>query len=245
MDDRNFQLLQDEIAALRAEMARLNRRQKRCPRFAGCAGKKRTLVCALLLLPAAAYAATISIPHVFVNGTVADADHVNENFSTLATESNDQDSRLAALEAGLAGLQAQVTTNATAIGANAADIAVNQGEISAHTASIAVITSDVAANQASISTNSAAIGSNTAGIAALDTTFSGTTRVGDLLTFSGVNVQIVDGSGDTSGPTNGLGNLIIGYDENTTGVAHTGSHNLVLGSEHEYTSFAELLGWGL
>src|SRR2546427_4427760 len=33
--------------------------------------------------------------------------------------------------------------------------------------------------------------------------------------FSGVNVQIVSGSGSTSGAVNGEGNLIIGYAENS------------------------------
>lgn len=32
--------------------------------------------------------------------------------------------------------------------------------------------------------------------------------------FSGVNVQVVSGSGSTSGTLNGTGNVIIGYDEN-------------------------------
>src|ERR1700758_1264362 len=35
------------------------------------------------------------------------------------------------------------------------------------------------------------------------------------ITFSGVNVQVVSGSGSTSGTVNGQGNLIIGYAEDT------------------------------
>ncbi len=57
--------------------------------------------------------------------------------------------------------------------------------------------------------------------------------------FTGVNVQIVSGSGSTAGTVNGEGNLIIGYDEGTG--TQTGSHNLVLGGRQEYTSFGGLL----
>jgi hypothetical protein len=57
--------------------------------------------------------------------------------------------------------------------------------------------------------------------------------------FSAVNVQIVSGSGSTSGTVNGEGNLIIGYDE--TPKAQTGSHNLVLGVGQSYTSFGSIV----
>jgi hypothetical protein len=54
----------------------------------------------------------------------------------------------------------------------------------------------------------------------------------------------VDGSGTTDGTTNGLGNLIVGYNENVFAATRTGSHNLIIGVDHEYTSFAGLVaGW--
>jgi hypothetical protein len=63
--------------------------------------------------------------------------------------------------------------------------------------------------------------------------------------FSGVNVQIVDGAGTTRS-SNGSGNLVIGYDENTGKErgkpgAQTGSHNLVLGEEQEFTGIAGIV----
>lgn len=48
--------------------------------------------------------------------------------------------------------------------------------------------------------------------------------------FSAVNVQIVNGEGKTE-TTNGEGNLVIGYDENSGSHKQTGSHNLILGEE--------------
>ncbi len=40
---------------------------------------------------------------------------------------------------------------------------------------------------------------------------------GATIRFTGVNVQVVDGSGDTGGATNGLGNLIVGYIDDNSG----------------------------
>lgn len=70
----------------------------------------------------------------------------------------------------------------------------------------------------------------------------------------GVNVQLVNGLGATNGyptdpttvddtltTTNGLGNLILGYDDlprnPTAPLDRTGSHNLVAGFGHNYSSF--------
>jgi hypothetical protein len=73
--------------------------------------------------------------------------------------------------------------------------------------------------------------------------------------FSGANVQVINGMGKTTS-TNGEGNLVVGYDETnapTTGpetcigtgpageILQTGSHNLVVGTQSEYTSFGGLV----
>lgn len=61
--------------------------------------------------------------------------------------------------------------------------------------------------------------------------------------FSGVNVQVVDGSGDTEGDVNGKGNLIIGYNEfdQFSGIARNGSHNLIVGSRNDYASLGGIV----
>jgi hypothetical protein len=69
--------------------------------------------------------------------------------------------------------------------------------------------------------------------------------------FSGVNVQVVDGAGKTA-TVNGTGNLVVGYDEDNEGPLEegvrqpapkqTGSHNLVLGEEQEFTSYGGIVG---
>jgi hypothetical protein len=60
------------------------------------------------------------------------------------------------------------------------------------------------------------------------------------------NVHIVNGSGQT-GIVNGLGNLIIGYDEPTPSTAiagnRSGSHNVIIGRYHTFpSSFRRLSG---
>jgi hypothetical protein len=57
--------------------------------------------------------------------------------------------------------------------------------------------------------------------------------------FSGVNVQVVSGTGNET-TLNGEGNLVVGYNEEAG--KQTGSNNLVVrGFGAEYTGFAELL----
>jgi hypothetical protein len=69
---------------------------------------------------------------------------------------------------------------------------------------------------------------------------------GPNIIFSGANVHIVNGSGSTYNP-NGLGNLIIGYNEfpNDGGPSgphlRMGSHNLVIGDGHRYNASGGLI----
>jgi len=80
----------------------------------------------------------------------------------------------------------------------------------------------------------------------LDGVSRGTDAFGyDTLRFTGMNVQIVNGEGETDS-TNGMGNLIIGYNplrgnsECPDGLdcdRRTGSHTLVIGRQHNYTSW--------
>src|SRR5262249_3635028 len=53
--------------------------------------------------------------------------------------------------------------------------------------------------------------------------------------FDGCNVHIQNGTGSTSS-LNSLGNLIIGYNKNQVS-QRSGSHNLIVGDLHEYTSY--------
>ena len=63
--------------------------------------------------------------------------------------------------------------------------------------------------------------------------------VNKTIRISGVNVQIVNGTGTTDGAVNGVGNLIVGYNElgNHFGDDRTGSHNIVGGSQSSFSSY--------
>jgi len=69
---------------------------------------------------------------------------------------------------------------------------------------------------------------------------------GPHVIFQNANVHIRSGSGSTSDGCDfdpncvlsGLGNLIVGYNENTAAHLRTGSHNLIVGWDHEFTSYA-------
>ena len=58
------------------------------------------------------------------------------------------------------------------------------------------------------------------------------------LLISGVNLQVVNGTGSTSA-VNGLGNFIVGYNESDSLTTERGgSHNLVMGRLNQYSSFS-------
>jgi hypothetical protein len=124
-------------------------------------------------------------------------------------------------------------------------------------ANLAIRISALTTSNAHLAAQVAAINSNS--VLALNgvLTLSGSTAL-----FSGVNVQIVNGLGSTQ-TINGLGNLIVGYNETSglsqytcsdgllgdqascVGAGFTwgqnlrgGSHNLVVGPMHSYTQFA-------
>lgn len=103
---------------------------------------------------------------------------------------------------------------------------------------VAALEQHVAALEAAL----AALQNNTVlaldGVLVLDTS-----GISPIARFIGVNVQVVNGAGSSS-TTNGLGNLIVGYDELPPGNppgSRNGSHNLVVGRQHQYPSFGGLV----
>ena len=72
----------------------------------------------LLIVPITAYAAIISVPNTFTNGTIADATEVNANFDGIVSESNAQHARIAALESQLATFASQILALQTDVSTN-------------------------------------------------------------------------------------------------------------------------------
>lgn len=102
-------------------------------------------------------------------------------------------------------------------------------------AAIATNTTDIATNRSDISANTAALADKAELPCA--------TQVGTDVVFEGCNVHVRSGEGATwgtgtryAGTVNGLGNLVVGYDEKYN-EDKTGSHNLVVGPFHSYPSY--------
>lgn len=75
------------------------------------------------------------------------------------------------------------------------------------------------------------------------------TRNGNDLYITGANLHVMNGTGTTPGDVNGLGNVIIGYNEERSfpGATNfrTGSHMLVVGRHHNYSSYGGIVSGGL
>lgn len=78
-------------------------------------------------------------------------------------------------------------------------------------------------------------------VAALEALLASVTVQGDNFVLTGVNLQVVSGSGETDGQTNGTGNIIVGYNEADGGDDRNGSHNLVIGGKHSYSSWGGIV----
>ena len=94
------------------------------------------LLLVVLAIPLAVAAGTLTVPSIFVNGTVADADQVNASFDAVKTQVNDNDSRIttaqSAADAAAAGHT--VDTNTQLTPAEVAAAAAAQGFVTgAHT----------------------------------------------------------------------------------------------------------------
>lgn len=103
------------------------------------------------------------------------------------------------------------------------------------------VSQDVAALQADVSTLKSQV-------SALQALLTGVTRITDpetskdTLRFSAMNVQVVNGTGSTDS-VNGLGNLIVGYNETNPDATNdrSGSHVIVVGTANQYSGYGGLL----
>lgn len=199
----------------------------------------------LLLGFSSSFAGQVSTPHEFEANTKAVAAEVNENFGAVQSAVNDNDSRIAALETAVAALLTRVTDLETENAALRADTTAIQTTNANQDTSITANASDIADAQVDLSdlyslnlnTRVTAVENNT--VLALDGTLTaGTDGNGYPAAFlTGFNLHIRNGENDTR-TVNGTGNLIIGYNElRGSGDDRTGSHNLVVGRGHSYSSY--------
>jgi hypothetical protein len=85
-------------------------------------------------------------------------------------------------------------------------------------------------------------------VAQLESLLTHFSRSGNTVTLTGANLQIVNGTGSTVNP-NGLGNLIVGYNEERVPSedfpvvqnTRTGSHNVIVGRGLNYASWGGIV----
>lgn|GEM_PF-2973040 len=127
------------------------------------------------------------------------------------------------LQTSVTALQGQVTTLQTALTA----------ETTRATAAEAALTTQLG----TLETGGIATTTRLALLEAKTASLSAATVAGQpAAIFSGVNLYVQNGMGKT-GTSNAVGNLIVGYDEASSANVRTGSHNLVLGTQNDYSSW--------
>jgi len=138
------------------------------------------------------------------------------------------DQRVTALEAIITMLQVSTSNQSQ-------QIAALQGQVASLQGQLAQQSSQVVALQTNVSTLETALVSTTTKLGCMS-------KVGTDVFFDGCNVYIRSGGGSTDAPVNGLGNLIVGYNEiQYGGIFRTGSHNLIVGRNNSYTSYGGLV----
>jgi hypothetical protein len=177
--------------------------------------------------------------------------------AALQTENSGQASAIATL-------QTENSAQATAIGNLQSENTSQATSITALQAKDTTLMNDVSALQTEQGVQNGNISTLQAQVAALPdvsglvTLFSGVSRIGNDIFFDGVNVNIRSGQGATNGSppgsglpirVNGTGNLIVGYNEvidpyngdGTPVSRKVGSHNIVVGAGHNYSSYGGLV----
>ncbi|MFO8070603.1 MAG: hypothetical protein R6V85_01900 [Polyangia bacterium] len=193
------------------------------------------------------------------NGATPGGDQVGYDNGTSGLESTNMQDVVEELLARIEALESENAAQQSAIEGNTSDIATNNSNISTNTSNISSNASAIAANEIDIAANASDIAANASDIAAnatdiftngndikdLEILTSSMSVVGDDFYFTGVNLNVVNGHEDGKTDTiNGLGNLIVGYNEAASVSDKSGSHNVVLGSENNYSDYGGLVsGW--
>ncbi len=106
------------------------------------------------------------------------------------------------------------------------------------------LAAEVAADHATIANLRAQLAAKpqpSAAPTASSTTYGPFTVTGKDVYLTGYNLHIQSGSGSTTATPNGYGNLIIGYNEAGSSPKRTGSHNLILGTQNNYSSYGGIV----
>lgn len=179
--------------------------------------KQLTLYLSILFFATPLAAEEYMIPNTFEANTPARAEEVNANFEAGKAAVDDNHNRITSLEDQLQDSLTRV-------------------------AELETLVETLTDLVDSLQTQLTAVQDNT--VLALNNTLT-KDDTGDVtvVRLTGVNLQIVNGQGDTE-TANGAGNLIVGYNEAPPGLTaeeRAGSHNLVVGSRNRYSSYAGIV----
>ena len=243
------------------------------------------VVLILLAASSLSWAGVASVPNTFQSGTPALASEVNANFQALVDAINLQQTAISQLQSDLAAANAEIGTLQTDLATAESEINILQTDLDAAEVTIGQLVNDVNIAAAAIVGLQGQVGDNQDTIADIETNsvlsldgylFLDVDAGGyDTARFDAINVQVTNGLGATNGiggdpaqdgVVNGLGNVIIGYNE-TSSVARalcsdgqyatqstctsqgevwangqkTGSHSLIVGAGHNYTRHGHLV----
>lgn len=188
--------------------------------------------------------------HVFEPGTVISSSQVNENFALLNTRLDAHD-LLLSQGGNVDSEQLQqlnqilqfLTTNQQQLQLLVDHIENNPNFISS---SIAVVNSVNLLEETVQNLNASLVNVNLAIVELEDKTQFMHVVNGDTI-FENTNIRVQNGLGVTTS-TNGKGNLIVGYDEQDGYIQcfgeapdRSGSHNVVVGHDHAYSSYASII----
>ncbi|MBL4659813.1 MAG: hypothetical protein JKY19_05625 [Alcanivoracaceae bacterium] len=212
------------------------------------------IISSMVLLSSVARASELTVPNTFVAHQPAIAADVNVNFSAVETSVDDNHSRLVILESLVTQLQTNLANANAVINTIQTDLTTTQNNLAMANSTIATLQTDLS----SVENNS---------VLELDGLLRYAFINGhDTAEFRAINVHVNDGSGDTSGAVNGLGNLTIGYNENNDNApefcsdpqhdnqidcengseiwdknVRRGSHNLIVGQFNSYDDFGSFI----
>ncbi len=183
-----------------------------------------------------------------VNGEQATAiSGLDSTVASLSTTVSGFGARITDVESDLAALDTRVDTVDTRSSTNAGAVSTLQTSVAGVQSQVTSFAADVQSNSADVAAVVSTQGVQDGRLSALESktaSMSATTIDGRAaVVFDSVNLHLRSGSGSTAGTVNGLGNLVVGYDEaRTSGSDKSGSHNIVFGRQANYTSFGGIVG---
>jgi trimeric autotransporter adhesin len=152
-----------------------------------------------------------------------------------------QDAKITSLEATVAAQNGELTLLGSTSSSQSSQIAQLERKVSSQATEIGALRTEIT----SLETFSARQSEQLELLNSLLMHFS---RVGNDLYIDGANLNIRNGTGHSWGDQyewppngNGLGNLIVGYNEADSDQSHSGSHNLIIGPYHSYSSVGGLV----